>query len=102
MPARATRPTTSASPTSSIAAARPSGLAGGLVIDEDQFGTAAQPLRRQFARPPFMVSFDAGPENSATGLTVIALHIDYANTPAERTSEITTRLRDQRLGADPP
>src|SRR4051794_4336237 len=36
------------------------GLAGELVIDEDAFGTATTPLKRQFARAPFMVSFEAG------------------------------------------
>jgi hypothetical protein len=68
---------------------RASGLAGELVIDDDEFGHAAQ-LRRQFARPPFMVSFDAGPQSAPTGFTLISLHIDYGRKPADRTPEIVT------------
>ena len=69
---------------------RPSGLAGELVIDETTFGTAAAPLRAQFARPPFMVSFEAGPPANPTGFTLLTLHIDYGDTAADRTPEIAT------------
>jgi hypothetical protein len=46
---------------------QPSGLAGELIIDAATFGTQAVPLRAQFARPPFMVSFDAGPAGAPVG-----------------------------------
>jgi hypothetical protein len=36
---------------------RPSGLVGELVIDEERFGDQATPLRHQFARTPYLVSF---------------------------------------------
>jgi hypothetical protein len=68
---------------------RASGLAGELVIDATTFGTEAVPLRSQFARPPFMVSFEAGPIASPVGFTLISLHIDYGKKPADRTPEIT-------------
>ena len=70
--------------------ARPSGLAGELVIDAATFGSEAAPLRAQFARPPFMVSFDAGPASSPVGFTLISLHIDYGKKPEDRTPEIVT------------
>jgi endonuclease/exonuclease/phosphatase family metal-dependent hydrolase len=69
---------------------RPSGLAGELVIDATTFATDAVPLRAQFARPPFMVSFEAGPKTAPIGFTLISLHVDYGTTAAERTPEITT------------
>jgi endonuclease/exonuclease/phosphatase family metal-dependent hydrolase len=69
---------------------RPTGLAGELVIDETTFGTVAVPLMRQFARSPFMVSFEAGPEAAPTGFTLISLHVDYGRTAADRTPEIVT------------
>jgi len=69
---------------------RPSGLAGELVIDAATFGTEAVPLRAQFARPPFMVSFEAGPTSAPVGFTLISLHVDYGKAPAQRTPEIQT------------
>jgi endonuclease/exonuclease/phosphatase family metal-dependent hydrolase len=82
---------------------RPSGLAGELVIDEEQFGDAATPLRRQFARPPFLVSFEAGRPAAPVGFTLISLHIDYGLRAADRTPEIATfahRLRERALDSD--
>jgi endonuclease/exonuclease/phosphatase family metal-dependent hydrolase len=69
---------------------RPTGLAGELVLDATTFGTTALPLRTQFARPPFMVSFEAGPPSSPVGFTLISLHVDYGKKPADRTPEIRT------------
>jgi endonuclease/exonuclease/phosphatase family metal-dependent hydrolase len=85
------------------AVVRPSGLAGELVIDEATFGTAATPLRRQFARSPFLVSFEAGPAADPIGFTLVSLHIDYGLTPADRTPEIATfaqRLKVRALDSD--
>jgi endonuclease/exonuclease/phosphatase family metal-dependent hydrolase len=69
---------------------RPSGLAGELVIDAATFGTLAVPLRAQFARPPFMVSFEAGAASAPVWFTLISLHVDYGKAPTERTPEIQT------------
>lgn len=69
---------------------RPSGLAGELVIDAARFGTHAVPLRAQFARPPFMVSFEAGPIRAPVGFTLISLHVAYGEAAADRTPEIQT------------
>jgi len=74
---------------------RPSGLVGELVIDEATFGDAATPLRHQFARTPYLVSFAS--LDSSIAFTMITLHIDYGKKPADRTPEITTfanRLKD--------
>jgi endonuclease/exonuclease/phosphatase family metal-dependent hydrolase len=79
---------------------RPSGLVGELVIDETTFGDAATPLRHQFARTPYLVSF-ASPDASIA-FTLMTLHIDYGKKPADRTPEIITfaeRLKDD--AADP-
>ena len=79
---------------------RASGLVGELVIDEATFGDAATPLRHQFARTPYLVSF-ASPDASIA-FTLITLHIDYGKKPADRTPEITTfanRLKQD--AADP-
>jgi hypothetical protein len=79
---------------------RPSGLVGELVIDEATFGDAATPLRHQFARTPYLVSF-ASPDASIA-FTLMTLHIDYGTKPADRTPEIITfakRLKDD--AADP-
>jgi endonuclease/exonuclease/phosphatase family metal-dependent hydrolase len=69
---------------------QPSGLAGELVIDAATFRSQAVPLRAQFARPPFMVSFQAGPADATVGFTLISLHINYGKTATERTPEIQT------------
>lgn len=79
------------------------GLAGELVIDEEAFGTETTPLRRQFARSPFLVSFEAGPEDAPTGFTLVTLHVVYGASAAERTPEIATfaeRLRDRAQDPD--
>jgi len=68
-------------------AVQPSGLAGELVIDAATFGSQAVPLRAQFARPPFMVSFQAA---GAVEFTLISLHVVYGATAADRTPEIET------------
>jgi endonuclease/exonuclease/phosphatase family metal-dependent hydrolase len=69
---------------------QPSGLAGELVIDAATFGTQAVPLRVQFARPPFLVSFQAGPPAAPVAFTLISLHVAYGKAAAERTPEIQT------------
>jgi endonuclease/exonuclease/phosphatase family metal-dependent hydrolase len=79
---------------------RASGLVGELVIDEATFGDDATPLRHQFARTPYLVSFASIDESIA--FTLMTLHIDYGKKPADRTPEIVTfanRLRD--AAADP-
>jgi len=63
------------------AAVRPSGLAGELVIDAATLEPEAVPLQAQFARPPFMVSFQAGPDTGPTvAFTLITLHVNYGQT----------------------
>jgi hypothetical protein len=65
------------------AAVQPSGLAGELVIDATTFGSQAVPLQAQVARPPFLVSFQAGPAAVPVGLTLITLHVAYGKTAAD-------------------
>ena len=65
-------------------AVRLAGLAGELVIAEEDFGSAT-PLRKQFARSPYMVSFEAGPPAKPVGFTLISLHVVFGNKPADRT-----------------
>src|SRR3954447_13347109 len=80
-----------------------SGLAGELVIDDASFGDAATPPRHQFARPPFMVSFEAGPVAARQRFTLVSLLIDYGENAVDRTPEIATfanRLRDRALDDD--
>jgi len=80
-----------------------SGLAGELVIDDATFGDAKTPLRRQFARPPFMVSFQTGPPAAPQHFTLVSLHVVYGATRADRTPEIATfahRLRQRALEQD--
>jgi endonuclease/exonuclease/phosphatase family metal-dependent hydrolase len=84
-------------------AVRPSGLAGELVIDEATFGNQATPLRRQFARPPFMVSFEAGTVDAPIAFTLMSLHINYGHSRQDRTPEITTfadRLKKRAADGD--
>jgi endonuclease/exonuclease/phosphatase family metal-dependent hydrolase len=81
-------------------ALRPSGLVGELVIDEARFGDAATPLRHQFARTPYLVSFAS--LDASIAFTLMTLHIDYGKKRADRTPEIITfanRLKDD--AADP-
>lgn len=82
---------------------RLSGLAGELVIDEKQFGAAATPLRQQFARPPFMVSFETTEAAGPQGFTLVSLHIDFGLKKADRTPEIATfaqRLKNRARQED--
>jgi len=72
------------------AAVQPSGLAGELVIDAATFGSQAVPVQAQFARPPFLVSFQAGPATAPIAFTLITLHINYGKAAADRTPEIQT------------
>ena len=67
---------------------RLSGLVGELVIDEATFGDAATPLRHQFARTPYLVSFAS--LDASIAFTLITLHVDYGKKPADRTPEIAT------------
>jgi exonuclease III len=79
---------------------RPSGLVGELVIDEARFGDAATPLRHQFARTPYLVSFAS--LDASIAFTLITLHVDYGKKAGDRTPEIATfanRLKDD--AADP-
>jgi endonuclease/exonuclease/phosphatase family metal-dependent hydrolase len=79
---------------------RPSGLVGELVIDEATFGDAATPLRHQFARTPYLVSF-ASPDASIA-FTLMTLHIDYGKKPADRTPEIVTFAKRLKHDAADP
>ena len=83
-------------------AVRLAGLAGELVIAEEDFGSATTPLRKQFARSPYMVSFEAGPPAKPVGFTLISLHVVFGNKPADRTPEIQTFAnRLKRRAQDP-
>jgi endonuclease/exonuclease/phosphatase family metal-dependent hydrolase len=79
---------------------RPSGLVGELVIDEATFGDQATPLRHQFARTPYLVSFASLDERVA--FTLLTLHIDYGKEPAERTPEINTFANRLKAAAEDP
>jgi endonuclease/exonuclease/phosphatase family protein len=79
-----------------------SGLAGELVIADKDFGGNATPLRRQFARSPYMVSFEAGRPSAPVGFTLISLHVIFGNEAADRTREIRTFAnRLKRRAQDP-
>jgi len=66
---------------------RPSGLACELVVPEEklsQIGSDA--LKRQFARTPYAVSFEAG----GNTFILITLHVLYGKVPADRVPELKT------------
>jgi endonuclease/exonuclease/phosphatase family metal-dependent hydrolase len=79
-----------------------SGLAGELVIAEEEFGKQATPLRKQFARTPYMVSFEAGPAGDPVGFTLISLHVVFGERAADRTPEIRTLANRLKLRAEDP
>lgn len=83
-------------------ALRFSGLAGELVIAEEHFGSATTPLRKQFARTPYMVSFEAGPPSKPVGFTLISLHVVFGNKAADRTPEIQTFANQLKRRAQDP
>jgi endonuclease/exonuclease/phosphatase family metal-dependent hydrolase len=64
---------------------RPSGLAGELVIPEEELGLTPGALERQFARTPFAVSFAAG---HGKAFTLVTLHIWFGKAKAERRPEL--------------
>src|SRR4051794_10407267 len=78
------------------------GLAGELVIDEATFGTATTPLRRQFARTPFLVGFETGPGAAPVGFTLVSLHVVYGASPGDRTPEIATFAERLKARAEDP
>ena len=63
---------------------RPSGLAGEIVIPEEELGSADAIIRRQFARTPYSVSFGAADK----AFTLVSLHILWGTEPDDRTPEI--------------
>ena len=66
---------------------RTSGLACELVVPEEKLGqVASDAMRRQFARTPYAVSFEAGSRT----FILITLHVLYGKTPAERVPELKT------------
>jgi Endonuclease/Exonuclease/phosphatase family len=79
-----------------------SGLAGELVIAEEGFGDAATPLRKQFARSPYMVSFETGPVDDPVGFTLVSLHVVFGHAVADRTPEIRTFANRLKARAEDP
>ncbi|HEX6828060.1 MAG TPA: endonuclease/exonuclease/phosphatase family protein [Burkholderiales bacterium] len=66
---------------------RPSGLACELVVPEERLAqVGADALRRQFARTPYAVSFEAGGKT----FILITLHVLYGDAPADRVAELKT------------
>jgi len=63
---------------------RPSGLAGEIVLPEQEFGSAEALINRQFARTPYTVSFTG----AGQGFTLVSLHILWGDNPAQRTPEL--------------
>lgn len=66
---------------------RPSGLACELVVPEERLAQVTpDALRRQFARTPYAVSFEAGGKT----FILITLHVFYGSAPADRVAELKT------------
>jgi hypothetical protein len=79
-----------------------SGLAGELVIAEEEFGSPTTPLRTQFVRTPYMVSFEAGDPSTPVSLTLMSLHVVFGKQASERADEIRTFAnRLKRRAQDP-
>jgi exonuclease III len=78
--------------------AKPSGLAGELVIPEDELDQDEAVLKRQFDRTPYTVSFTTG----AQAFTLVSLHIKYGRSdePELRTPELAGFARWMRDHAD--
>jgi endonuclease/exonuclease/phosphatase family metal-dependent hydrolase len=66
---------------------KPSGLAGELVVPDEELDKPQAVLDRQFARTPYTVSFQAGGE----AFTLVSLHILYGtqDEPEARTPELS-------------
>ncbi|HSD61998.1 MAG TPA: endonuclease/exonuclease/phosphatase family protein [Burkholderiales bacterium] len=66
---------------------RPSGLACELVVPEERLAqVGAGALKRQFARTPYAVSFEAGGKT----FILVTLHVLYGSAPADRVGELKT------------
>ena len=64
---------------------KPSGLAGELVIPFESLNASGPgDLTRQFARPPYAVSF----ETASTTFVLVTLHVLWGKAPAERIPEL--------------
>jgi len=63
---------------------RPSGMAGELVIPDDELKLSDAVLREQFDRTPYKVSFASGEE----AFTLVSLHIVWGDRPSDRAPEL--------------
>jgi endonuclease/exonuclease/phosphatase family metal-dependent hydrolase len=63
---------------------RPSGLVGEIVIPDEEIRSAAAIMKRQFARTPYCVSFQA----KGAGFTLVSLHILWGKNANDRTPEL--------------
>jgi endonuclease/exonuclease/phosphatase family metal-dependent hydrolase len=63
---------------------RPSGLAGEFVIPDAELGEETAVMKKQWARTPFAVSFQAG----ASAFTLVTLHILWGDDASDRTPEL--------------
>jgi hypothetical protein len=63
---------------------RPSGLAGELVIPDADLGAETAAMKKQWARTPYAVSFQAG----SSYFTLVTLHILWGERAADRTAEL--------------
>jgi endonuclease/exonuclease/phosphatase family metal-dependent hydrolase len=63
---------------------QPSGLAGEIVIPDDELRAGNAIMKRQFARTPYCVSF----KTRKDAFTLVSLHILWGNVPADRTPEL--------------
>jgi exonuclease III len=79
---------------------RASGMAGEIVIPDDELDADYSELKKQFARTPYAVSFRAGDK----GFTLVSLHILYGeqDQPQVRTPELRRIAKWMHEHADDP
>jgi hypothetical protein len=77
---------------------RPSGLAGEFVIPDADLGAETAVMRKQWARTPYAVSFDAG----RSSFTLVTLHILWGDRASDRTPELRGAAKWLSEHADDP
>jgi endonuclease/exonuclease/phosphatase family metal-dependent hydrolase len=77
---------------------RPSGLAGEFVVPDADLGEETAVMRRQWARTPYAVSFQAG----GSSFTLVTLHILWGDRPSDRTPELRGAAKWLAQQADEP
>lgn len=77
---------------------RPSGLAGEFVIPDAELGSETAVMKKQWARTPYAVSFQAGTRS----FTLVTLHILWGKSAADRTPELRGAAKWLARNADDP